>query len=539
MALLSARGPEVELLTRAADARRAERSGDDGHLRRLPEHQLHERLLLPLRLLRVLEGPAGRQPARPRLPAGRRRGRAALRRGLGSRRHRGLPAGRHPPRLHGHLVPRPRARDPRGAARPARARLLAARGLAGRRDRGLDAARLPRAVARRRARQPAGHRGRDPRRRGAQDPLPRQAAHAISGSRSCARRTPWACARRRRSCSGTSRRRSTRPATSSRSATCSARPAASPSSCRCRSCTRRRRSRSRGWRRHGPTFREAVVLHAAARLVLDRYVQNIQASWVKLGPDGARALLHAGVNDLGGTLMNESISRAAGASHGQECPPERMEQVIRAAGREPVQRTTLYGRRAAEPRGRVVRRGTARAGRSPALRRRRVAAPRPADPARVAEGVTRLGTSRGPWIPPTSPDRGIARLRQIPPPVGAGRATPGDDDAPDSQACDAPRARAADCHRRPAGRPRVCLRALRSEPREGGRSRAGRTGRSAHVHDRDPEPRHAGLGSRRGDRHAARAHDVRERHGWLHRGRRDHHLPARAPRGRTRPSRSP
>jgi FO synthase len=55
-------------------------------------------------------------------------------------------------------------------------------------------------------------------------------------------------------------------------------------------------------------------------------------------------LLGAGVNDLGGTLMNESISRAAGASHGQECPPERMEEVILAAGRRPVQRTTLYGR---------------------------------------------------------------------------------------------------------------------------------------------------------------------------------------------------
>jgi FO synthase len=77
-------------------------------------------------------------------------------------------------------------------------------------------------------------------------------------------------------------------------------------------------------------------------------VPSIQASWVKLGPDGARALLHAGVNDLGGTLMNESISRAAGASHGQECPPERMEEVIRAAGRVPLQRTTLYGEAAAE-----------------------------------------------------------------------------------------------------------------------------------------------------------------------------------------------
>jgi FO synthase len=99
----------------------------------------------------------------------------------------------------------------------------------------------------------------------------------------------------------------------------------------------------KGLARHGPTFREAVVLHAAARLVLDPYVPSIQASWVKLGPAGARALLHAGVNDLGGTLMNESISRAAGASHGQECPPERMEEVILAAGREPLQRTTLYG----------------------------------------------------------------------------------------------------------------------------------------------------------------------------------------------------
>jgi len=99
----------------------------------------------------------------------------------------------------------------------------------------------------------------------------------------------------------------------------------------------------KGLARHGPTFREAVVLHAAARLVLDPHVTNIQASWVKLGPDGARALLDSGVNDLGGTLMNESISRAAGASHGQECPPERMEEVIRAAGRKPRQRTTLYG----------------------------------------------------------------------------------------------------------------------------------------------------------------------------------------------------
>ncbi len=64
---------------------------------------------------------------------------------------------------------------------------------------------------------------------------------------------------------------------------------------------------------------------------------------MKAGPDGVAAALRAGVNDLGGTLMNESISRAAGASFGQEMPPERMEELIRAAGRVPRQRTTLYG----------------------------------------------------------------------------------------------------------------------------------------------------------------------------------------------------
>ncbi len=99
----------------------------------------------------------------------------------------------------------------------------------------------------------------------------------------------------------------------------------------------------KGRARFGPTFEETVVLHATARLVLDPFIQNIQVSWVKLGPEGAGVMLSAGVNDLGGTLMNESISRAAGAAHGQECPPERMEEVIRRAGRNPVQRTTLYG----------------------------------------------------------------------------------------------------------------------------------------------------------------------------------------------------
>jgi FO synthase len=99
----------------------------------------------------------------------------------------------------------------------------------------------------------------------------------------------------------------------------------------------------KGTSRPGPTFREALLMHAVGRLVLHPHITNIQVSWVKMGIDGAKACLNAGANDMGGTLMNESISRAAGASHGQECPPEVMEQTILSAGRTPRQRTTIYG----------------------------------------------------------------------------------------------------------------------------------------------------------------------------------------------------
>jgi FO synthase len=98
----------------------------------------------------------------------------------------------------------------------------------------------------------------------------------------------------------------------------------------------------RGLSRSGPTFREAVLMHAVARLALHPLIPSIQTSWVKMGRDGAKACLAAGVNDLGGTLMNESITRAAGAAHGQEMPPEAMEEIIRSLGRTPWQRTTLY-----------------------------------------------------------------------------------------------------------------------------------------------------------------------------------------------------
>ena len=81
----------------------------------------------------------------------------------------------------------------------------------------------------------------------------------------------------------------------------------------------------RGQARKGPTLREAVLMHAVSRLALHPLITNIQTSWVKMGPDGAALCLNAGANDLGGTLMNESISRAAGTQHGQEFPPEAME----------------------------------------------------------------------------------------------------------------------------------------------------------------------------------------------------------------------
>lgn len=97
-----------------------------------------------------------------------------------------------------------------------------------------------------------------------------------------------------------------------------------------------------GHSRSGPTFRETILMHAVARLALHPLIPNIQVSWVKLGEKGAASCLGAGANDLGGTLMNESISSAAGADHGQEMTPERMEKLIRSLGRTPRRRTTMY-----------------------------------------------------------------------------------------------------------------------------------------------------------------------------------------------------
>lgn len=98
----------------------------------------------------------------------------------------------------------------------------------------------------------------------------------------------------------------------------------------------------RGQARKGPSLREAILMHAVSRLVLHPLIRNIQVSWAKMGPHWAQRCLTAGANDLGGTLMDESISRAAGASFGHEFSPLQMEALVTELGRRPMQRTTLY-----------------------------------------------------------------------------------------------------------------------------------------------------------------------------------------------------
>jgi FO synthase len=96
--------------------------------------------------------------------------------------------------------------------------------------------------------------------------------------------------------------------------------------------------------RKGPTMREVVLMHAVGRIAYHGLIDNIQASWVKLGAVGAQQLLRAGVNDLSGTLMDENISRAAGADHGQMMEPDDFRALVEPLGRSLEQRTTLYGR---------------------------------------------------------------------------------------------------------------------------------------------------------------------------------------------------
>lgn len=100
----------------------------------------------------------------------------------------------------------------------------------------------------------------------------------------------------------------------------------------------------KGYSRAGPTLHESILMHAVSRLVLNPFIPNIQASWVKMGPEKASELLKAGCNDMGGTLMNESITRAAGAQFGQLQTEEEMVTLISKAGRMAYQRSTLYNK---------------------------------------------------------------------------------------------------------------------------------------------------------------------------------------------------
>jgi FO synthase len=96
--------------------------------------------------------------------------------------------------------------------------------------------------------------------------------------------------------------------------------------------------------RRGPTFREALLMHAVGRIAYAGLIDNIQVSWVKMGQRGVTQILQAGANDLGGTLMNENISRAAGAEHGQGLEEDDFLALVEPLGRPLEQRTTLYGR---------------------------------------------------------------------------------------------------------------------------------------------------------------------------------------------------
>tara|TARA_R110000850_G_scaffold37614_9_gene99103 strand:+ start:8389 stop:10707 length:2319 start_codon:yes stop_codon:yes gene_type:complete len=104
----------------------------------------------------------------------------------------------------------------------------------------------------------------------------------------------------------------------------------------------------RGETRSGPTWRETVLMHAVSRIALDGAISNIQTSWVKLGPDGAAAMLQSGANDLGGTLMDESITRAAGGVNGQIFDVPQMQLLADALGRPLRERSTVYGQRSGQ-----------------------------------------------------------------------------------------------------------------------------------------------------------------------------------------------
>ena len=271
---------------------------------------------------------------------------ARVRRGGRPRRHRGVPPGRHPPELRRRLLHRRHPGGEAGRARHARPRLHRARG-----DRGRQATRR---AARR---------------------LPAPACATPVCAR-CPAPPPRSSTTRSAPCSA--RTRST-PRSGSR-------PTAPPTASGCNSNitimfgaieqpvhwarhivrTRDLQKETGGFTefvplpfvhmaapiylqhksRRGPTFREALLMHAVGRIAYHGWIDNIQVSWVKMGQAGVQQILQAGANDLGGTLMDENISRAAGASHGQGLEEADFRAIVEPLGRTLGQRTTLYGRAA-------------------------------------------------------------------------------------------------------------------------------------------------------------------------------------------------
>ena len=178
---------------------------------------------------------------------------------------------------------------------------------------------------------------------------PRTSCRSRAGCRSSRPRTAPACARPRRSCSATSRSRGSWPSTCASCASCRNAPAASPSSCRCRSSPSRRCSVARTASRRSRARRTSSTPPCFAWRS-GAAIPSLQASWVKMGLDAATESLRWGVNDLGGTLMEESISRLAGSYHGTKLDPDELVAAAHRAGRPAAERTTLYEiRRRYEP----------------------------------------------------------------------------------------------------------------------------------------------------------------------------------------------
>ncbi len=222
------RGPGRGRGGRPAPVRRRRRRG---HLRRQPQHQLHQRVHVQVQVLRLLQGPALPQPPGHALPPGAERHLRPGGRGRGAGGHRGLPAGRHPPQVRRRLLPRGDPGRPRGVGHHPHPRVHRPRGHRGGPALRDAAGRLPDPAAGRRAEDAPGHRRRDPRRRGPGHPLPGQDQHRGVAVRPPHRPRGRVCAPTSPSCSAPSSSPGPGPATWCGPGTCSARPAASPSSC--------------------------------------------------------------------------------------------------------------------------------------------------------------------------------------------------------------------------------------------------------------------------------------------------------------------